>query len=89
MKKSNERYQINMIDDKEYDEIDQIVKNKEETLNTYIEFQKMRKFNSQKYIDYLEKESDKRNHMDMSYVKESHERDQISKNYEEKVTDNI
>ena len=36
-KQSDERYQINMIDVKEYNKSDQISKNKEGTLNTDIE----------------------------------------------------
>ena len=40
-------------------------------------------------MDYLEKESDEINQMDMSDDKESDERDQISKNDEEKVTEDI
>ena len=47
-KQSDERYQINIIDDKSYDAIDQIGENKEETLNTDIEVLKMRKLISQK-----------------------------------------
>ena len=54
-KKSDERYQINMINDKESDEIDQIGENKEETLNTDIEVLKIRKLSSQKKMNYLEK----------------------------------
>ena len=68
-KKSDEIYQINMIDDKESDERDKIGKNKEETQDTYIEVLKLRKLSLQKNIDYLEKESDERNRMDMSDYK--------------------
>ena len=47
-KQSDKRYYINMIDDKESDEIYQIGENKEETLNIDIEVLKLRKFISQK-----------------------------------------
>ena len=47
-KKSDERYQINMIDDKEYNKSDQISENKEGTLNTDIEVLIMQKLSSQK-----------------------------------------
>ena len=40
-KQSDERHQINMIDDKEYDERDHIGENKKETLNTDIEVLKL------------------------------------------------
>ena len=58
-------------------------------MNTDIEVLKLRKLSSQKNIDYIEKESDEINHTDMSDDKEYDERDQISKNYEEKVTEDI
>ena len=38
---------------------------------------------------YLEKDYDEINQMDMRDYKEYYERDQISKNYEEKVTEDI
>ena len=41
-KQSDERHQINMIDDKEYDERDHIGENKKETLNTDIEVLKLK-----------------------------------------------
>ena len=44
-----------MIDDKESDEKYEIGKNKEESLNTDIEFSKLQKISSQKNIDYVEK----------------------------------
>ena len=47
-KQSDKRYYINMIDDKESDEIYQIGENKEETLNIDIEVLKLRKLISQK-----------------------------------------
>ena len=58
-------------------------------MNTDIEVLKLRKLSSQKNLDYLEKESDKINQMDMSDDKESDEREHISKNDEEKVTEDI
>ena len=69
-----------MICDKESDEIYQIGENKEETSNTYIEVLKLKKLSSQKNMDYLEKEYDEINRMDLSDDKESDEIDQISKN---------
>ena len=58
-------------------------------MNTDIEVLKLRKLSSQKKIDYLGKYSDEINQMDMSDDKESDERDHISKNDEEKVTEDI
>ena len=54
-KHSDERYQINMIDDKKSDERDQMGKNKKETLNTDIEVLKLQNLSLQKNIDNLEK----------------------------------
>ena len=85
---SDEKYHINMIDDKEYDKIYQIGENKEETLNTDIEVLKLRKLTLQKK-NYLEKESNEIKQMDMIDDKESDERNHINKNYEEKVTEDI
>ena len=85
---SDEKYHINMIDDKEYDEIYQIGENKEETLNTDIEVLKLRKLSLHKK-NYLEKESNEIKQMDMIDDKESDERNHINKNYEEKVTEDI
>ena len=47
-KKYGERYQINVIDDKESDERDHISENKEETLNADIELLKLRNSSSKK-----------------------------------------
>ena len=47
------------------------------------------KLSSQKNIDYLEKEYDEINQMDVSDDKESDEREHISKDDEEKVTEDI
>ena len=85
---SDEKYHINMIDDKEYDEIYQIGENKEETLNTDIEVLKLQKLSLHKK-NYLEKESNEIKQMDMIDDKESDERNHINKNYEEKVTEDI
>ena len=79
-KVSDEIQHINMIDDRIYYERYHIGENKEETLNTDIEALKLRKFSSQKNIDYLQKEYYERNHMDMSGDKESDERDRRSEN---------
>ena len=54
-KKSDEIYQINMMDDKESDGRYQIGENKEETLNTDTEVLKLQKLSYHKNIDYLEK----------------------------------
>ena len=54
-KQSDERYQINIIDDKESDERDQIGENKEEILNTDIEILELQKLSSQKKFNYLGK----------------------------------
>ena len=62
---------------------------KKETLNTDIEVLKLGKLSLQKNIDSIEKESNERNWMDMSDDKDSDERYQISKKYEEKLTDDI
>ena len=85
---SDEKYHINMIDDKEYDEIYQIGENKEETLNTDIEVLKLQKLSLHKK-NYLEKESNEIKQMDMIDDKESDERNHINKNDEEKVTEDI
>ena len=85
---SDEKYHINMIDDKEYDERYQIGENKEETLNTDIEVLKLQKLSLHKK-NYLEKESNEIKQMDMIDDKESDERNHINKNYEEKVTEDI
>ena len=58
-------------------------------MNTDIEVLKLQKLSSQKKINYLERESDEINQMDMSDDKESDERYQISRNDEEKVTEDI
>ena len=58
-------------------------------MNTDIEVLKLRTFSSQKNIDYIEKESDEGNQMDMSDEKGSDERDHIIKNDKEKVTEDI
>ena len=57
-KQSDERNQINMIDDREYDDIDKIGRNEDETLNTDTEVLKLGKFSSQKNIDNIDKQSD-------------------------------
>ena len=54
-----------------------------------IEVLKLGKLSPQKNIDNIEKAYDDRNWMGMSDDNESDERDQISKNDEEKVTDDI
>ena len=47
-KQYDEKYHINMIDDKESNERDHICDKNEETLNTYIEVLKLRNLSSQK-----------------------------------------
>ena len=54
-KKYDERYQINIIDEKESNEIDQIGENKEETLNKDTEVLKLGRLSLQKNIKYIEK----------------------------------
>ena len=66
-----------------------ICKNGEEKVTEDIEVLKLGNLSSQKNIDNIEKYSDQINQMDMSGDKYSDERDQISKNDEEKVTDVI
>ena len=50
---------------------------------------KLQKLRAQKTRDYIEKDYDEINQMDMSDEKEYDERDQISKNDEETVTEDI
>ena len=66
-----------MSDDKDSDERYQISKNDEEIVTDVIEVLKLGKLISQKNIDKVEKEYDKRNWMDMIDDEESDERDQI------------
>ena len=54
-----------------------------------IEVLKLGKLSSDKNDDNIEKESDEINWMDMSDKKDSDERYQIDKNYEERVTNDI
>ena len=54
-----------------------------------IEVLKLRKLNSQKNMDNIEKYYDESNRMDVIYDKDSEERDHMSKNDEEKVSDVI
>ena len=54
-----------------------------------IEVLKLGRLSFHKNIGNIEKESDERNCMDMSDDKDYNERDQISKNYEEKVNSDI
>ena len=63
-----------MSDDKESDERDWISKNDEETVIDVIEVLKLGKLSSQKNIDNVEKEYDKRYRMDMIDDEESDER---------------
>ena len=73
-KKSDERYNRNVIYDKEYYERDRIGEDNEQTLNTYIEVLKLRKLSSQKNIGYPEKYSDERYEINMIDAKDSDER---------------
>ena len=66
-----------MSDDKDSDERYQISKNDEEIVTDVIEVLKLGKLISQKNMDKVEKEYDKRNWMDMIDDEESDERDQI------------
>ena len=65
-KKYDERYQINIIDDKESYERYHISKNGEEKVTEDIEFLKLQKLSSQKK-NHPGKESDEISQMDMSY----------------------
>ena len=56
-------------------------------MSDIIEDLKVGKFCLHKYADNIETESDKWNLVDMSDNKESTERDERSKNYEETLTD--
>ena len=65
---------MNMSDNKNYDERDQISKKEEEKVTDIIEVLKLGKLSSQKNIDNVEKEYDKRYRMDMIDDEESDER---------------
>ena len=54
-RQSDEIYNTNMINERDSDEGDKIVENKEKILNTDIEVLKLRKLISLKNIDYIEK----------------------------------
>ena len=88
-KKSDERYQKNLIYDKESDERNQISKNDEEKIIEDIEILKLQNLSTQNIYIYFEKEFDEINIMDISENKDPDEREQISKNDEEKVSDII
>ena len=78
-----------MIDDKEYDERDQIGENDEDRLNDDIEVLKLGKLSSKRYIDNIDKWSDEINRIDMIYNQESDERDQVGENDKYILTDDI
>ena len=88
-KEYDEINNMDIIGYREFDARDQINKNDEEKVTEDIEVLKLGKFSLQKNIDNIEKEYDERDRMDMSDEKYSDEREQISKNYEERVTDDI
>ena len=79
-KESDVINQMDMSDENDSDERDQISKNDEVNVSDVIEDLKLGKLILNKNIDNVEKESDKRNRMDMSDNKESSERYEISKN---------
>ena len=56
-------------------------------MSDVIEHSKLGKLSLHKNLENIEKESDKRNWMDMSDDKDSSERYEISKNYEESLND--
>ena len=60
-KSYDEINRIYMSDDKDSDERDQIVENDKDRLTDDLEVLKLGKLSSQKYIDNIEKESDKSN----------------------------
>ena len=70
-------------DEKVSDKGDQIDKNDEERVTYDIEVLKLGKLGSQKNIDNVEKETDKRNRMDMIDDEEYDERDQIGERKED------
>ena len=88
-KQTDEWCQKHLIDDKESYERYQISKNDEEKVIEDIEIITLQNLSSQKKYIYLEKESDEINPMDISYNKDSDEREQISKNDEVKLSGNI
>ena len=76
-----------MSDDKDSDERDHISKNNEVKVSDVIEDLKIGKLSLHENLDNVDKYSNKRNWIDMSDDKDSAERDQISKNDEETLTD--
>ena len=78
-----------MSDDKESYKRDQINEIHKEKVTEDIEVLKLGKSSSQKNIDNIEKQFDERKLIYTSDDKESDERDQISENDEEIVTDDI
>ena len=76
-----------MSDNKESDEREQISKKYEVRVSDVIEDFKLVKLSWHKYVDNVETESDKINQVDMRDDKDSAEREEISKNYEETLTD--
>ena len=65
-RRTDERYQKNMIDDKEYNERNQISKNDEEKIIEDIDIMKLQNFSSKKKIYILRKNLKKINSKDMS-----------------------
>ena len=78
-----------MIDYKESDERYYIGENKEYILNTDIKVLKLIKLISKIYIDNVDKESDEKMWIDISYDKDYDERCQIGENGEDRLTDDI
>ena len=72
-----------MRDDQDSDERYQISKNDEETVTDVIEVLRLGKLSSQKNIYNVEKESDKRNRMDIIDDEEYYERDQTEESKED------
>ena len=72
---------------KDSDEREQISKDEEVKVSDIVEDLKVGKLSSHKYVDNVETEYDKINIVDMIDEKGSVERDEISKNDEEKLTD--
>ena len=67
-----------MSENKDSDKRENIRKNYELKVYETVEDLKVRKLSSKKYVDNVEKESDKRNMVDMSDGKDYVERDEIS-----------
>ena len=80
---------MDISDEKKPDEIDHISKNDEKTMTENIEVLELGKLSLQKNIDNIENYYDESNRINMSDDNISYERDHMSKNDEETMTDVI